>query len=82
MVFSNTLGPGLGCRYCRHYLPEGRRGGQCHLLGVEVQGDWDACRFAVPPFAPSWEQPEDWGESLGLMAVRSHWHRSLELSVR
>ncbi|MCS7293613.1 MAG: hypothetical protein RMI89_11715 [Gloeomargarita sp. SKYBB_i_bin120] len=88
MSFPNAQGSGLGCRYCRHYTPEGRRGGQCHLLGVEVQGDWVACRFALPPFAPSWERAEDWsgslvaGEMMGLVSVRSPWHRSVEPAVR
>jgi hypothetical protein len=47
------------CRYCRHYQPEGRRGGICGQLGAPVQGSWKACSFALPPFAPSWESLED-----------------------
>jgi hypothetical protein len=47
------------CRYCRHYQPEGRRGGTCGQLGAPVQGSWKACSFALPPFAPSWESLED-----------------------
>lgn len=47
------------CRYCRHYNPEGRRGGVCNQLGVQVQGNWKACSLALPPFAPSWESLED-----------------------
>lgn len=31
------------CRHCRHYVHEGRRGGQCEQLNVSVQSDWDAC---------------------------------------
>ncbi|CEJ43648.1 hypothetical protein [Umezakia ovalisporum] len=50
------------CRYCRHYLPEGRRGGMCQQLGARVQAGWKACSLALPPFAPSWETLEDaWG---------------------
>ncbi|BAY31759.1 hypothetical protein NIES2107_36450 [Nostoc carneum NIES-2107] len=47
------------CRYCRHYNPEGRRGGMCQQLGAPVQGSWKACSLALPPFAPSWETLED-----------------------
>ncbi|KZL49028.1 hypothetical protein A2T98_14840 [Nodularia spumigena CENA596] len=50
------------CRYCRHYQPEGRRGGMCQQLGSPVQAGWKACSLALPPFAPSWETLEDaWG---------------------
>ncbi|MEH1815298.1 MAG: hypothetical protein V7K26_11410 [Nostoc sp.] len=50
------------CRYCRHYQPEGRRGGTCQQLGAPVQATWKACSLALPPFAPSWETLEDaWG---------------------
>jgi hypothetical protein len=47
------------CRYCRHYQPEGRRGGTCQQLGAPVQATWKACSLALPPFAPSWETLED-----------------------
>jgi hypothetical protein len=47
------------CRYCRHYKPEGRRGGLCQQLGAPVLASWKACSFALPPFAPSWESLED-----------------------
>lgn len=43
------------CRYCQHYQPEGRRGGQCQILEVPVQGNWKACSLAVTAFATSWE---------------------------
>ena len=48
----------LGCRHCRHYQQQGHRGGNCLMLGVAVAGAWKACPLLVPPFAPSWEQPE------------------------
>lgn len=47
------------CKYCRHYQPEGRRGGTCQQLGAPVQATWKACSLALPPFAPSWETLED-----------------------
>ncbi|WP_016950048.1 hypothetical protein [Anabaena sp. PCC 7108] len=47
------------CRYCRHYQPEGRRGGMCQQLGALVQASWKACPLAIPAFAPSWETLED-----------------------
>lgn len=46
------------CRQCRHYTPEGRRGGLCQQLGVPVQSKWTACSLAAPPFGPSWENLE------------------------
>lgn len=47
--------PTSACRYCQHYQPEGRRGGECQMLGVRVQGNWKACSLAVSAFAPNWE---------------------------
>ncbi|MBD2664101.1 hypothetical protein B6N60_03719 [Richelia sinica FACHB-800] len=47
------------CRYCRHYQPEGRRGGVCQQLSAPVQAGWKACPLAVPAFAPPWETLED-----------------------
>ena len=47
------------CKYCRHYQPEGRRGGMCQQFGSPVQAGWKACSLALPPFAPSWETLED-----------------------
>jgi hypothetical protein len=43
-------GQPLRCSRCRHYTPEGRRGGYCSLFDVPVQGGWDACKSAVPVF--------------------------------
>lgn len=43
------------CRHCGHFMPEGRRGGNCEQLGVLVRGGWKACSLAIPAFAPSWE---------------------------
>ncbi len=47
------------CRNCRHFAPQGRRGGVCQQLGAPVRGSWKACSLAAPPFAPSWETLED-----------------------
>ncbi|WP_414527731.1 hypothetical protein [Nodularia chucula] len=47
------------CKYCRHYQPEGRRGGMCQQLGTPVQAGWKACSLALPPFAPAWETLEE-----------------------
>lgn len=38
------------CRHCRHYQPEGRRGGSCQKLGVSVNSSWKACTLASDPF--------------------------------
>ena len=54
------------CRHCRHYTPEGRRGGVCALLGGFVQSHWKACSLAISPFGASWENIEEigmWQES-------------------
>jgi hypothetical protein len=41
----------LCCSRCRHYSPEGRRGGHCSQLGVPVQGRWNACSLSMPVFS-------------------------------
>lgn len=58
---SNSNCPTSACRYCRHFTPEGRRGGTCQQLGVPVSGGWKACSLALPAFAPSWEGLEGLG---------------------
>ena len=47
------------CRNCRHYQPEGRRGGHCQQLGVPVQGSWNACSLASLAFNPAWNNLKD-----------------------
>jgi hypothetical protein len=47
------------CRYCRNYSPEGRRGGHCAQLGVQVQANWKSCSFALPAFVTTWEKLQD-----------------------
>jgi hypothetical protein len=49
------------CGHCRHYTPEGRRGGVCALLGGFVQSHWKACSLAISPFGTSWENIEEIG---------------------
>lgn len=46
------------CRHCQFYAPEGRRGGYCRKLNVAVQGRWNACSLATPPFARAWKDLE------------------------
>jgi hypothetical protein len=58
------------CRHCRHYMPEGRRGGVCQQLSVPVQGQWKACSLAVSPFGSSWENIEElplWHEQVATL---------------
>ena len=46
------------CRYCAHYAHEGRRGGTCDSLNVDVQGSWTACSLAVSAFSePVFSEP-------------------------
>lgn len=49
------------CRSCRYYQPQGRRGGQCEMLGVSVQSHWKACHLAASPFVVSWEESQKIG---------------------
>ncbi len=57
------------CRLCQHYSLEGRRGGHCDRLGdVIVQGQWNACNFYIPPFAPAWELIE-------IEDININWHK-------
>ena len=45
-VTTNIITPesiSRSCRHCRHYVHEGRRGGQCEQLNVPVQSSWEAC---------------------------------------
>jgi hypothetical protein len=58
-TFMNTSLNTTACRHCRHYMPEGRRGGLCQQLSVPVQSHWKACSLAVSPFGPSWEKIEE-----------------------
>ncbi len=62
------------CRLCRYYQHEGRRGGMCQQLGVEVQSGWKACSLANSPFTTSWERMEELvllEHSLSLTTVKS-----------
>lgn len=43
------------CQRCRFYKLEGRRGGYCQKMAVQVSGRWVACALAQPSFAPSCE---------------------------
>lgn len=45
------------CGLCRFYSHEGRRGGVCDQLNVNVNAHWKACSLAVSPFASTAEQP-------------------------
>lgn len=38
------------CGLCRFYSHEGRRGGLCHQLNVNVDSHWKACGLAESPF--------------------------------
>ena len=46
------------CRFCRHYQPQGRRGGSCQILGVPVESSWEACVLASPAFDTTLENIE------------------------
>lgn len=50
---THTTGSVLACCRCSYYRSEGRRGGQCGLLGASVKGQWSACIAAQPLFKPT-----------------------------
>ncbi len=43
------------CRHCRYYVPEGRRGGTCQKLNVDVKSCWKACALSIPAFETDWQ---------------------------
>ncbi|AFY61581.1 hypothetical protein [Synechococcus sp. PCC 6312] len=45
------------CRFCSHYDPQGRRGGECRKLGVPVRGYWRACPLAMAAFTTDTPKP-------------------------
>lgn len=47
------------CRLCKHYNPEGRRGGICEKLDVHVRSTWNACSLVSHPFESSWQPIDD-----------------------
>ncbi len=47
------------CRYCRFYRPEGLHGGACQQLNVSVSSEWKACQLALPAFATTWDNVEE-----------------------
>jgi hypothetical protein len=57
------------CRRCQFYTLEGRRGGQCQLLNVSVQGSWSACTLAAAPFTPTWTT--DWRDLEELINLKT-----------
>lgn len=45
------------CGLCRFYSHEGRRGGLCHQLNVNVDSHWKACCLAESPFVRGVVEP-------------------------
>jgi hypothetical protein len=56
------------CRFCQHYVPEGRRGGNCLKLHAPVQADWSACPLVNDPFSVGWD------DSVPLISSLVHHH--------
>ena len=46
------------CGLCRFYSHEGRRGGLCHQLNVNVDSHWKACCLAESPFMNGIDRPD------------------------
>jgi hypothetical protein len=38
------------CQNCRHYQPQGRRGGVCQMFQTFVESQWESCSLAELPF--------------------------------
>jgi hypothetical protein len=38
------------CQNCRHYQPQGRRGGVCQMFQTFVESQWKSCSLAELPF--------------------------------
>ncbi|MBD1831029.1 hypothetical protein NDI47_24210 [Microcoleus vaginatus GB1-A2] len=57
--------PTSKCNFCGHYQLQTGSVGHCQLLNAPVRGGWKSCAFAMPAFAPSWEQVECAKVSLG-----------------
>ncbi|MBW4518360.1 MAG: hypothetical protein KME16_01335 [Scytolyngbya sp. HA4215-MV1] len=79
--------PVQACRNCRHFTPEGRRGGSCHLLSALVKGSWKACSMAIPAFTSDWENLEEvfnlqQGSMLAPVTVSLNSRSVLERSLR
>ena len=70
------------CRYCAHYAHEGRRGGTCDSLNVDVQGSWKACSLAVSAFSEPVLSEPALLEPVGLgsisMDALPHWPSRLQ----
>jgi hypothetical protein len=60
---------GLTCRFCRHYDPVGRRGGNCQKLQASVEATWEACSLAIPAFDNDWETPAEIANSYSAQAA-------------
>ncbi len=57
------------CRYCRFYHLEGRRGGHCSQLNVNVQSRWAACSLAQSTFVSALTQELNAPEEVNLEPV-------------
>jgi hypothetical protein len=60
------------CSFCRHYIPQGRRGGHCEQLNVPVQSRWQACSLSLPTFTsarPALELLETLPHALEVAAI-------------
>lgn len=54
------------CKYCQYYKPTGRRGGNCEMLGVSVQGGWKGCHLGTTPFSAGYETYESYEKNCDL----------------
>ncbi len=65
VISERACNPISKCNFCGHYKLQRGSVGHCQLLNAPVRGGWKACAFAMPPFAPSWEQVEGTNVSAG-----------------
>ncbi len=48
-MHSQNITPSV-CQNCRHYQPQGRRGGICQMFQTFVESQWKSCVLAELPF--------------------------------
>ncbi|MGB3401951.1 MAG: hypothetical protein WBA77_04610 [Microcoleaceae cyanobacterium] len=57
-MHSQNITPSI-CQNCRHYQPQGRRGGVCQMFQTFVESQWESCTLAELPFVYYLNQIED-----------------------
>lgn len=59
----------LICNYCRNYQLQTRKSGNCQMLGVQVEGRWQACPFYIAPFSNGLTSPHQINQTTNLNEI-------------